>query len=118
LGRLRWVDDFVFLFRFIRQPADSFYFIKKDQRGSVGFALDNDDGKALAEFYFVGGDTNYLINDKIASRPTGIPWTSSGQFCAFQLQGTTQYLLTAGSSVFTGTLAQLCNASLPSACGT
>ncbi len=39
LGRLRWVDDFVFLFRFIRQPADSFYFIKKDQRGSVGFAL-------------------------------------------------------------------------------
>ena len=78
-----------------------------DVGGSVGFALDNDDGKALAEFYFVGGDTNYLINDKIASRPTGIPWTSSGQFCAFQLQGTTQYLLTAGSSVFTGTLAQL-----------
>ncbi len=27
------------LFRFIRQPADSFYYIKKDQRGSLTFAL-------------------------------------------------------------------------------
>ncbi|MCA9969418.1 MAG: YIP1 family protein [Anaerolineales bacterium] len=34
----RLVDDFVFMFRFIRRPADSFYYIKKDLRGSVAFA--------------------------------------------------------------------------------
>ncbi|MGQ9908960.1 MAG: YIP1 family protein [Candidatus Flexifilum sp.] len=37
--RLRLVDDFVFLFRFIRQPADSFYSIKTNERGSLLFAL-------------------------------------------------------------------------------
>lgn len=37
--RVRLVDDFVFLFRFIRQPVDSFYYIKQDLRGSLAFAL-------------------------------------------------------------------------------
>lgn len=37
--QIRLVDDFVFLFRFIRQPADSFYYIKHDLRGSLLFAL-------------------------------------------------------------------------------
>ncbi len=41
---LRWlrghklVDDLLFLFRFIKFPADSFYYIKKKQRGSLLFA--------------------------------------------------------------------------------
>ncbi len=39
LTRYRLVDDFLFLFRFIKQPTDSFYYIKKKQRGSLGFAL-------------------------------------------------------------------------------
>jgi hypothetical protein len=39
LQRFKLVDDFLFLFRFIKQPADSFYYIKKKQRGSLGFAL-------------------------------------------------------------------------------
>jgi hypothetical protein len=39
LRQIRLVDDFLFLFRFIRQPADSFYYIKQNQRGSLGFAL-------------------------------------------------------------------------------
>ncbi len=39
MANLRLVDDFVFLFRFIRQPADSFYYIKRNLRGSVAFAL-------------------------------------------------------------------------------
>jgi DNA-binding beta-propeller fold protein YncE len=34
----RLVDDFVFLFRFIKQPVDSFYYIKQDLRGSLLFA--------------------------------------------------------------------------------
>ncbi len=43
LGRRKVVDDLAFLFRFIKKPADSFYYIKtKDRaqrRGSLGFAL-------------------------------------------------------------------------------
>jgi len=39
LLRYKWVDDFVFLFRFIKQPADSFYYIKKSLRGSLRFAF-------------------------------------------------------------------------------
>jgi len=35
---IRLVDDFVFLFRFIRQPVDSFYYIKQNLRGSLLFA--------------------------------------------------------------------------------
>jgi DNA-binding beta-propeller fold protein YncE len=35
---IKLVDDFVFMFRFIRQPADSFYYIKTNQRGSLLFA--------------------------------------------------------------------------------
>lgn len=39
VGRIRLIDDFVFMFRFIRQPADSFYYIKQRQRGSLLFAF-------------------------------------------------------------------------------
>lgn len=37
--KIRLVDDFLFLFRFVKQPADSFYYIKKNLRGSLAFAL-------------------------------------------------------------------------------
>ncbi len=36
--KIRLVDDFAFMFRFIKQPVDSFYYIKKNQRGSLVFA--------------------------------------------------------------------------------
>lgn len=39
LQRFRLVDDFLFMLRFIKQPADSFYYIKKNYRGSLTFAL-------------------------------------------------------------------------------
>jgi len=39
LQRFKLVDDFVFMFRFIKQPADSFYYIKRDLRGSLNFAF-------------------------------------------------------------------------------
>ncbi len=39
LRRIRLVDDFVFMFRFIKQPADSFFYIKQNERGSLLFAL-------------------------------------------------------------------------------
>lgn len=39
LQTIKLVDDFVFMFRFIKQPVDSFYYIKKNLRGSLRFAM-------------------------------------------------------------------------------
>lgn len=39
LQRFKLIDDFVFMFRFIRQPSDSFYYIKTKERGSLRFAF-------------------------------------------------------------------------------
>lgn len=39
LQRAKLIDDFVFMFRFIKHPIDSFYYIKKNQRGSLLFAF-------------------------------------------------------------------------------
>ena len=39
LTRFKLIDDFVFMFRFIKQPADSFYYIKHNFRGSLKFAF-------------------------------------------------------------------------------
>lgn len=38
LIHIKLIDDFVFMFRFIGHPADSFYYIKKKERGSLLFA--------------------------------------------------------------------------------
>lgn len=37
--KFRLIDDFAFMFRFIRQPVDSFYYIKWNLRGSLLFAF-------------------------------------------------------------------------------
>ncbi len=39
LHRFKLYDDFTFMFRFIGQPADSYYYIKKNRRGSLTFAF-------------------------------------------------------------------------------
>jgi DNA-binding beta-propeller fold protein YncE len=39
LRKIRLADDFLFMFRFIRQPVDSFYYIKQKLRGSLLFAF-------------------------------------------------------------------------------
>ncbi len=39
LRRIKLIDDFMFMFRFIKQPADSFYYIKVNQKGSLLFAI-------------------------------------------------------------------------------
>ena len=39
LRRIRLIDDFVFMFRFVRHPSDSFYYIKTGERGSLLFAF-------------------------------------------------------------------------------
>ncbi|MGH2541818.1 MAG: YIP1 family protein, partial [Ardenticatenaceae bacterium] len=39
LKSIKLVDDFIFMFRFIKQPIDSFYYLKKGYRGSLLFAM-------------------------------------------------------------------------------
>jgi 1,4-alpha-glucan branching enzyme len=73
--------------------------------GVIGIGLQNRFGQNLFEYLFVGGDTNYLINDSVLARTTGIPWTDQSQEISFQLTSPNTYLFTVnGSNQFTGTL--------------
>lgn len=71
---------------------------------SVGVGLQNSASSNLFEFMFIGGGTNYVINDSVMTRPTGIPHTSAGLNLSFELTGANTYKFTAGDKVFTGTL--------------
>lgn len=72
--------------------------------GSVGFGLQNAAGSNLFEFFFVGGATNYTINDSIENRNSLVPWTDVGPLVTFRLTNSTQYRFTCGTNVVTGTL--------------
>ncbi len=77
-----------------------------DSGGSTGIGLQNRFGQNLLEFLFIGGDTNYVFNDSVIGRPTGLPWTDQGLNLALELTSPTTYRLTANSNVvLTGTLA-------------
>jgi uncharacterized membrane protein (GlpM family) len=39
LKKIKLIDDFVYMFRFIKKPGDSFYYIKRNLRGSLTFAI-------------------------------------------------------------------------------
>jgi len=74
--------------------------------GVVGIGFQNRFGQNLFEYLFVGGDTNYLINDDTIARQTGVPWTDQAQNFSFQLTSPNTYQFTVNTSlVFTGTLA-------------
>jgi hypothetical protein len=80
--------------------------------GSVGFGLQNAAGSNLFEFLFIGGATNYTINDNVADRNSGIPWSGAGWPVAFQLTNSTQYRFTCGTNVVTGTLKNVADQSI------
>lgn len=65
-----------------------------DNGGTVGFGLRDSSGNARFEFFFVGGGTNYTIDDAFGSMDTGIGWTTSGLDIAFTLTGTDSYSVT------------------------
>jgi hypothetical protein len=71
---------------------------------SVGFGLQNRFGQNLFEFIFIGGGTNYLINDAITGRPTGIPWRDTGMEITFELLTASTYRLSAAGSSIEGDL--------------
>jgi hypothetical protein len=64
---------------------------------SVGFGLQNSSGANLFEFYFVGGESTYRINDAVHHQATAIPWSGDGWKIGFQLVTASSYVLTVGS---------------------
>ena len=76
-----------------------------DGGNSVGLAFQNRFAQNLAEFYFIGGDTNYLLNDAMGSRPTGIPWTGEGLDLQFEITDGVNYTITVNTQAFQGVLA-------------
>lgn len=87
--RLRWDNNWV----------------SASPEGSVGFALLNAATNARFEFMFIGGGTNYVVNDSVSGRHTGIPWTGDGLDIAFLLTGDDTYRLEIGGYTVSGTLA-------------
>lgn len=71
---------------------------------SVGIALQNTARDNLFEFMFIGGATNYIVNDNILTRDTRIPWSSNGWDMVFELTSSNQYRFTCGTNIITGTL--------------
>lgn len=59
--------------------------------GSVGLGLQNSAGGNLWEFYFVGGDQFYTINDNGGATTSGIAYTADGLSLEFSLTGSTSY---------------------------
>ena len=91
------------------QPGDtvSFQFENGgiDSPGSVGVAFHNRFEQRLAETYFEGGSTNYVVNDT-SVRDTGIPWSDSEpRVCTFEMLSTLSYRLTINGHAFEGIFA-------------
>lgn len=77
-----------------------------DNGGVVGVGFQNRFGQNLFEYLFVGGDTNYLVNDSVLARKTGKGWTDQSQGISFQLTSPTTYRFAVDETlVVTGTLA-------------
>jgi hypothetical protein len=76
-----------------------------DNGGETGFALTDNAGNIKFRFYFVGGQSNYRINDATAGRESGIGYTESGLNLAFTLTSASEYTLSTGGANITGTLA-------------
>ena len=92
------------------QPGDKVSFVFEnggvDGPGacSVGVAFHNRFEQRLAEFYFEGGSTNFVVNDT-SVRNTGIPWSPDAKTCSFELLTTLAYRLTVNGQSFDGTFA-------------
>jgi 1,4-alpha-glucan branching enzyme len=89
------------------QPGDQVSFVFENggvdgSPSSVGVAFHNRFDQRLAEIYFEGGGTNYVVND-VAPRPTGIPWGNGARNCTFELLDPLSYRLTVGGQAFEGT---------------
>ncbi|MCB8991576.1 MAG: VCBS repeat-containing protein, partial [Ardenticatenaceae bacterium] len=62
-----------------------------DNTNTVGFGLRNSANENLFEFYFVGGEASYTINDASGPTFTGIGFTDEGLHILFTLTGSDTY---------------------------
>ena len=90
-------------------PGDSVSFVFENggvdgSPSSVGVAFENRFGQRLAEIYFEGGSTNYVLNDA-QLRPTGIPWGNDPKSCSFEILSGLAYRLTFAGQSFDGEFA-------------
>jgi len=58
--------------------------------GTVGITLQNSSGNVLAEFYLVGGDANYTVNDAAVSN-SGVAFTDEGLIVEYTVTGLSTY---------------------------
>jgi len=76
-----------------------------DPGSRVGVALATDAGVDRLNFYFIGGGTNYRIDDAMANRDTLTSYTSGGMLLTFSMTSSNTYSLNTGGNPITGTLA-------------
>lgn len=72
---------------------------------SVGFAMTDSAGKKRLDFFFVGGEAHYRVEDAAGNRVTDLPYTDQGLDLAVQLIGENGYRIFTGPYVISGTLA-------------
>ena len=91
------------------QPGDKVFFLFENggvdgAPSSIGVAFQNRFDQRLAEIYFSGGSTNFVIND-LTLRHTGIPWSSAAKVCSFEMLSTLTYRLVVNGQAFDGEFA-------------
>jgi 1,4-alpha-glucan branching enzyme len=72
---------------------------------TVGFALSDTSGAKRFEFYYVGGESSYRVNDATTGRDTTFPATADGFELRFEQTSDETYRLTSPAGSITGTLA-------------
>ncbi|MCX6935717.1 MAG: carbohydrate-binding protein, partial [Verrucomicrobia bacterium] len=70
----------------------------------VGMALANSSGSNRFSFYFIGGESNYRIDDATNGVVTAVPYSGDGWLLNFELTGSNSYRFTAGTNQITGNL--------------
>ncbi|MCX6171639.1 MAG: T9SS type A sorting domain-containing protein [Flavobacterium sp.] len=73
----------------------------------IGFGLQNNSGQNLMELLFIGGQTNYSINDSVLGFSSSIGYTSGGMNVSLTYTGTNTYSITittkaGATATFTG----------------
>jgi hypothetical protein len=75
-----------------------------DSGRRVGLALANASGSNRVNFYLVGGDSNYRIDDAVPNRDSGLAYTDNGFLLTLTMTGSNTYSLNIGGTAVTGTL--------------
>lgn len=70
--------------------------------GQVGIGWLNASGQVLAEFFFVGGQATYRVNDRAGSRVTLVPWSKGGWDLSLRVAAPGEYHLTCGDYIVNG----------------